>query len=183
MRNRRWLGVLFVCLALVQIGMAASMIIRREATLRNGRQFRFRVTSLGPYTSAQGRYVPIVIESEKLPFVPDGPLQPGRSVRALIEVDGEGFAQLRGKLASRSDACIQADARFVERGFLRLRLPFDRYYVEPELAPRAEEACRRQSAAKAGSAHITVRVSGDFAVLEELYIEGKPVSQFLQSPR
>ena len=185
MKSKRRLLLLMVCLALIQVAVASAMIVRREIALRYGRQFRFRITSYGPYTSAQGRYVPLVIESDNLPYVPGAETRPGRTVYALIEKDGEGFAQLRGRVGTRpaGDSWIQASVRFVDRSNIRLRLPFDRYYVEAELAPRVEAACRRQNTAQARSAQITVRVRGGFAVLEDLYIDGRPVSEFLQTPR
>jgi hypothetical protein len=59
-------------------------------------------------------------------------------------------------------------------------MPFERYYIDEHLAPAAERAYWQHSRRDAQPAYITVRVRGGLAVLEELYIAGKPVREFVQ---
>jgi hypothetical protein len=57
---------------------------------------------------------------------------------------------------------------------------FDRYYTDEHLAPAAERAYWQHSSGETREAYITVRVREGLAVLEELYIAGKPVREFVQ---
>ena len=80
----------------------------------------------------------------------------------------------------------------VYSGEVRLELPFDRYYMEETLAPEAERAywdtIRRQRRREddAGppppQTFVTVRVKDGHAVLEELYIDDRPVREYLKRP-
>ncbi len=51
--------------------------------------------------------------------------------------------------------------------------------MEEELAPEAEQAYQRASIRGQQKAYVTVRVGHGEAVLEELYIEGKPIREYL----
>ncbi len=49
------------------------------------------------------------------------------------------------------------------------------------LAPEAERAYREHSIGASGDAYVTVRVRDGHAVVEQLYIGGKPAAEFLHS--
>jgi hypothetical protein len=69
---------------------------------------------------------------------------------------------------------------FEAASFRGRRMSLDRYYTDEHLAPAAERAYWQHSRRQAHEAHITVRVREGLAVLEELYIAGKPLREFLQ---
>lgn len=173
---------LFFCLALIQIAVPVWMIAHREMTLRNGRQFRFHTAPVDPYDAFRGRYVALGMRDDTAPVVPGLELRRNQKVYAVIEEDDEGFARFSSVTVDRpkDQAYIQARVNRVSGDELELRLPFDRYYMEEKLAPAAEAAYRKHSQREALDAYVTVRVDSGFAVLEELYVGGKPVVEFIQ---
>ena len=174
---------LFTCLAFVQIATPVSMIVRREVTLREGRQWRFRTKPVDPYDAFRGRYVALRIAEDTAPIPKEVKLVRNQKVYTLLKEDEKGFAKITGVSVKRppGDAYLQAKVSYVQGKKVHLRLPFNRYYMEEEKAPAAETAYRKHSQRKSRDAYITVRVKAGFAVVEELYVGGKPILEFIQS--
>jgi hypothetical protein len=63
---------------------------------------------------------------------------------------------------------------------IKVNLPFDRFYMEEEMAPAAESAFRRRSGDESTSTHITVRIRNGFGVIEDLMFDDKPAAQYLK---
>ncbi len=183
MKNIRLL--LFFLLALVQFGVSGSMIVRRELTLRSGRQFRLRVAPVNPYDAFRGRYLQIRLDGDTMPYDRGGEIQPGETVYASLREDSEGFARLQGVSAARpvGDSYFEADVVRVSRDQVRLELPFDRYYVTEDLRLAADPSGRQQNERLVENGYVTVRIRSGYAVLEELYLEGKPAPEYLRTLR
>ena len=183
MRKTYYTLALFFCLALVQIAAPLSTIARRELVLRNGQQFRFRTEPVDPYDAFRGRYVALRFEQAEV-ALPDGVrFKWDQKVFARIEKDDQGFARIAEVTAERprDGAYVVAQVRWRRRNdVIRLDLPFDRYYMDETAAPAAEEAYREQSRQAPRDSYVTVRIRDGIAVLEELYLGGKPISEFLE---
>ena len=180
MRQRVLLS-LFIGVAIVQLLVPGSMIYSREMTLRNGDQVRFRTTPVDPYDPFRGRFVALDLEAATAP-IPEGvKLRRGQRVYAHLGVDEAGFAALTTLSLKRPErvSFIRVRVRSIRGQTAHLRLPFDRYYLEEPVAPEAERAYRRHSRRDTRDAYITVRVRDGQTVLEELYIAGKPLLEFL----
>ena len=183
MKKTPYVLILFSCLALIQIATPVSMIARREMTLRNGRQFRFRTAPVDPYDAFRGRYVALRIENGLVPVAEGVKLVRNQKVYAHIKEDKEGFAKIVSVSIERpeGDAYLQARvSRYARRNKVRLHLPFNRYYMDEKDAPAAETAYRRHSRRGRRDAYIAVRIKSGFAVIEELYVGGKPILEFIQ---
>jgi len=184
--NRRFVLLgLFGILALVQIAVPVSMIIEREMVLRYGRTLKFRTAPVDPFDALRGRYVWLGFESNSVSGPGASGFADGQRVYALVEEDADGFARFTRLSARRpeGDAYVQVRVSYTHQGKTFLDLPFDRYYLEEDLAPAAEEAYRAHRARGSHDAYVTVRVWKGRAVLEELYVGGKPILEFLKQPR
>lgn len=181
MKRRMALG-LFLCLALVQLAVPASMIVRRELTLHYGRQYRFQTAPVDPYDPFRGRYVALNLQASTALPLPDIPLTPGQRVYAILTEDTEGFATIASLSLTPpgSDTYFQTSVNYVSGDRVQIDLPFDRYYTDEHLAPAAEHAYWQHSRRQTHETYITVRIKDGLAVLEELYIAGKPLREFLQ---
>jgi len=181
--KRKWqiLG-LFSCLALVQLAVPVSMIAIREITLHSGRQFKFRTAPLDPYDAFRGRYVALTFDEEEVPIPEEVELRPNQKVCAHIEEDDKGFARIRKVSVGRPKGgdSIRARVRWVGGKGVRVSLPFDRYYMGEKVAPAAEEAYLAHTRRGSQDAYVTVRVRSGFAMLEQLYVGGKPIEEFLR---
>jgi uncharacterized membrane-anchored protein len=175
MKNKLITGLLL--LALVQIYVPLSMIIKRENVLKSGEQFKFRTVPVDPFDAFRGRYVALRIEGDHVTKQGAQDFEKGRSVYAIIEVDDQGFARFDSITLSRpiGKAYIAAKTGYPSGGKVYLELPFDRYYMEEKAAPAAEAAYRQHSQQGKLDAYIVVRVKDGFAVIESLYVGGQRI--------
>ena len=183
MNSRTLRLTLFACAALAQVAVPLGMIGKREAALRDGRVFKFRTAPVDPYDAFRGRYVALQLEGASSLAMPDASAyERGQQLYAVIQEDTGGFARITALKNDRpeGDAFIRTRVQHAWGTNVTLRLPFDRYYLPEGLAPRAESAYRQHSSGTNRAAYVTVRVRGGFAVLESLYIEDKPIMDYLR---
>jgi len=180
MKNMKWLLPVFAVVALVQLAVPAGMIVRREWTLKEGKQFRFHTTPVDPYDAFRGRYVALSLEPNSVAVSTN--FAHRTKVYVTLEEGPDGFARFTGASIGppHDKDYIKAESLYNDRGKLTLRLPFDRFYMEESAAPKAEQAYREHSRRGQQDAYVTVRVRNGFAVLENLYVAGKPIAEFVR---
>jgi len=171
----------FVVIVLAQLAVPGWMIGRRELVLEQGVPYRFRTAPVDPYDPFRGRYVMLNLEAASAPVTEGVNYRSGEKVYALLETDDEGYARVGG--LSR-DCPGPGDYLRVRVGYqqtdrVQLRLPFDRYYAEESVAPGIERAYWKHSRRQERDAYLVVRVRKGIGVIEELYIEGVPVLEFI----
>jgi len=170
--------------ALLQLAVPAHMIVGRERTLREGTAWRFRVAPVDPADAFRGNYLALSFEA-RTAVVPKG-LEVERGDRVVVPLlrDAAGFARLapvRTSPPAHGDWLRLEVAWFTEESGVRsahLELPFDRFYLDEELAPQADAkfaalAPRRDPVQL--PAWALVRVRDGKAVLEDVLIEGRSV--------
>jgi len=180
---KRWTPWLLFLLCVIQFAVPAYMIARREHVLTAGRAFKFKTAPVDPYDAYRGRYVALRFEAATVKGIslPPGVGQ-GARVYALLGEDEKGFARVTGMSRTKPSGVpyIRAVMRYPGGDTTTLELPFERFYMEESKAWRAENAYREHSRRGAADAYALVRVLGSQAVIEELYIEGKPVAEFIR---
>ena len=62
-----------------------------------------------------------------------------------------------------------------------MHFPFDRFWVTEKNAPAAEKAYLENSRRGKQNAYATVRVREGDATIEQLYIEGQPLADYLRA--
>lgn len=185
-RGTQW--ALFGAVVIVQLAVPTGMVVDRVITLRHGEVFRFRCAPVDPYDAFRGRYVSIDLEPDNGPVPAGVALESGRTAYAYLETDPDGFARFAQVLPapSATGPYLRVKVEYVDPRDRRayFRIPVDRYYMREDLAPKAEQAYQeisRRRADEATAAYVTVRVRSGSIVLEELYINGLPIHQYLQS--
>ncbi|HEX7518287.1 MAG TPA: GDYXXLXY domain-containing protein [Chthoniobacterales bacterium] len=175
---KNWRGLLFALVAFAQAAVPASMIWKREATLRHGRVWKFRTEPVDPVDAFRGRYIALNFEAEREEIPKFGNLKRGHSVYVALKENAEGFAEIDQISPSplKGDNMIEAKV-----GWRRLSLPFDKYWVTERDAPAAEAAYRAQSARDKKNAYATVRVFNGDAAIEQLYLDGLPLGEYLRA--
>lgn len=186
-----------IAIALLLVGIALQwavpvhLIQRGQAALDEGAPYRFRTAPVDPVDPFRGRYV-------VLDFVAASVAQPQAAARyahgergyAPIRVGSDGFAVLDPPLPQppASGDYLQVRVTWAGEDELRLQLPFDRYYLDEHLAPEAERRYRDSNRVDADGvddarpAWVQVRVRDGYALIEELYIDGRPVRELLRDP-
>ena len=174
--------IIFIVVALAQISLPASMIWKRQRTLREGRLWKFRTAPTDPVDAMRGRYLTLRFAAETFPQrepVPDH----GDMLYVKLKEDADGFAvvdEISNEPQS-GNSIVRADNYGYSAGQNRIHFPFDSFWVSEADAPAAEEAYVEHSRRDKLDAYVTVRVRGSDAAVEELYVAGQPLRDYLRA--
>lgn len=173
---------LWAALALAQLGVPAWMIIGQERVLREGRQLRLQTRPVDPADLFRGRYVALAFALEQVPRerAEDRLFEPGESAYLELREGADGYAEAAAltKEKPAGELTLPVEVTFVSPPTIGVTLPFNRYYMDENAAPAAEAAYRDRAADL--ETWVTVRLLDGRAVIEELYIGGKAVREFLR---
>jgi hypothetical protein len=172
--------VLFAVVACAQLAVPASMVWTRARTFREGGVWKFQTEPVDPVDAIRGRYIRLSFPAQRVPqtqAVPFGPMY------AVLKEGQSGFAQIDHVSATplTGNNVVKVDANGWYDGMETYRFPFSDFWVSERIAPQADAAyagLRREHR----SAYVTVRVRNGDAAMEELYIDGKPLVEFLRAP-
>lgn len=185
MMGRKLRLALFAVVALVQLAVAGGAIVKSELALRTGEAFRFRIQPVDPVDAFRGRYVAIRFAIDRAPVADDLELRLKKRVFVPIEIDADGFAILgradveppaRGSYLRLQAGGIYPDEEGIR--FVWVSMPFGRYYMDEDLAPKAERAVWGGPRGQR-EAFVSVRVRDGVGVIEDLYVDGVPIHQWL----
>jgi len=177
--------ILFVALAVAQLAVAGRAIFLSEIALRRGEVYRFRLAPVDPVDAFRGRYVALRFAEDRAPIADDAPDFSREKVCVPLVVDDEGFATFGSPtlevaengayLRLRSGVDFHDDEG---QRRLSLALPFRRYYMTEELAKEVDRSLWRRGIRPAW---VTVRVRDGLGVIEDLYVDGLPVREWLST--
>ena len=176
---RLWLALLLL-VAAAQIVVPASIIVDRELTLANGRPFKLRTAPVDPVDAFRGRYVWLAFEIQD--YETSTQYEHGDRLHAVLRENDEGFAEI-ARLSREpvdGDSALWVTVQYPAENRVRLELPFDRFYLDERDAPRAERAVREASFGDSIDASAAVRIRGNSAVLEQLYLGERTVYEYLR---
>lgn len=188
MNKRTILLAAFTVLVLAQWAVPSSMILRREASLRQGKEFKLRVRPLDPYDAFRGRFVRLDFDVVAVAPPGGGPVVPDQKAYALLKADSAGFAMVESVSLAPPDSndylavTLQPEynLRTGNTGKAQIVWPFDRYYMEEAAAPEAERIYRER--ARNSMVYVTVRISRGTGVITGLYLDGQPIEEIVRKP-
>lgn len=178
-------GLLLVLLAVfvAQWAAPASLLLRGARIESEGQRYYFRTAPVDPVDAFRGRYVILNFDVARVPMPQAQTLRRGERVYAPLRVGKDRFAWLGTPQRERPDGPhLEVRVQHYEGQQLWLQLPFDRYYLDEHLAPRAERAvadASRRRDRTPSRAYVAVKVHHGDAVLEELFIDDEPVHRYL----
>lgn len=187
--------LLFIVAALAQLAVPAWMIVQRERVLHDGEVFKFRTAPIDPRDPFRGEYVRLDFAAEQGAW-PDP--MPGQGERngyeeiegfAVLGTDSGGFAVIGPLLPEppREGPYLPVSwLSYGEARISRVRLPFDRFYLEEGdgartermLAPQWDEGVRQEPM----PAYALVRILNGEAVIEDLVVGERSIHEWLKDP-
>jgi uncharacterized membrane-anchored protein len=173
---------IFVLVALAQISLPASMVWKRERTLREGRVWKFRTAPVDPVDAWRGRYLSLRFAAEEFPHAQMDALEPAY---VSLKEDEQGFAivdQIQSQPAAGNNI-IKVDRVYFYDGKGHVVFPFDKLWVNEKNAPAAEAAYAAHSNRKHLDAYVTVRVHDGDAAIEDLYLGEETLRDSLRRPK
>ena len=169
----------FIAVAIFQLAAPLYVAWHGENVLTTGQRFFWTTAPLDPYDPFQGRYIDLQFTPTAGPVLTPEKFTYGQTAYAIIGQDSEGRAVIRG-ISSRPPTItnyVKVKINYVDNGIANVQLPFTRYYLPEEAAPAAESAYRENVGSKAVAA---VRIKDGYAVVEELFIDGQPLADYLR---
>ncbi|WP_109098545.1 GDYXXLXY domain-containing protein [Aquimarina sp. AU58] len=175
--------IVFIVLAVVQIGTPLKMIFDNEDILISGTAYKFKTRPIDPTDPFRGKYITLQFEMDSF-TTSDTTYVYGDKVRVYIENDDEGFAKVvqisREPLDIGGDY-VMAKVTNTYNDEIQFELPFDRFYMEETKAYDAEKAYRDVNRNnKKDDVYAVVYVKDGASVLEDVIIEGIPIQEYVE---
>ena len=177
---KHWRLIVFFLVALAQLAVPASLIFKREQTLRRGTVWKLRTAPVDPVDAFRGRYVALQFEIETETIMPPANASSGQTVFVTFRQSADGIADIDQVSTTRPARDDYIEAKLAGN---KIALPFDKYWVTERDAPAAEAAYRDLSRRDKRSAFVTVRVFRGDSALEQLYLDGQPLGDYLRAPK
>lgn len=172
--------VIFLVVALAQLSVPASVLWRRDQTLKHGRVWKFKTAPVDPVDAVRGRYIALRFDAEDVPQAEQSITT--ASVYAVLKTDENGFAKIDHLSSTRvvGDDVIKVETLGWWREIQHVRFPFNRYWVTEANAPAAEKAYFANSRRGNENAYVTVRVHNGDAGIEDLFIDNQRLTDYLR---
>jgi uncharacterized membrane-anchored protein len=169
------------------------MIWEQEDILQNGKAFRFKTRPIDPTDPFRGKYIVLSFDAEEYPVYKPDQWVTDQTAYAILQEDDSGFAEISTLLQEEptgGEDYIQTKIAYVhdygESPYLRLDLPFNRYYMEESKAYEAEVISRqsfRGGEDNRKPAYAVVRVKDGRATLEDVIVGGLPIKEAVLQAR
>lgn len=175
MRASKWFW--FALLVVAQCVVPAMRIVKFETVLRKGVPYRFRCRPVDPFDAFRGRYVRVFPELGSVVWRGEK-LRRGATVYVALRQGCDGFAEPTEATLTpppSGDYIAGYHLWSATDDTIRVELPFDRYYMPENLALHAEKAYRE--GVSGSNAWLVVRVKDGAGVIENLYVNGRPVAE------
>ncbi len=175
---------LFGLMALVQLSVPGWMIWSQEKIVVQGETFRFRVGPMDPNDPFRGSYLHLDFQDLEWK-TRDSSFQEGEEVFVALKLDAEHFAVIDEVLHDRPKDKPYVTAELTSPWInfsqsVRVRYPFDRYYLNEYMAPDAETAYIESGRDTTLEAFVLVKVLEGNAVIEDLVIGDKSVRELVR---
>jgi len=176
----------FGLLCVVQLGVIGIQIWSYERILKEGDVYYFNVLPLDPYDAFRGRYVTLRFENAQAPIAQGKRSTKYESLGYAILEHQEKFDTvkeitfLKPQIGSFLEVNVRDDYLITTKknpsSMVYFSLPFDRFYMREDMAPKAENLLRVRSGVKVKA---KLRVLNGKGVIEDLMVGEIPLSSYL----
>ncbi|MCK5581313.1 MAG: GDYXXLXY domain-containing protein [Candidatus Omnitrophica bacterium] len=174
--------LVFAILVTAQLAVPSWMIASQEHVLRNGDLYKFKTAPVDPYDIFRGRYVALSTGQRSIKLSNNNiKFDRGQEVFVIIKTDSQGFAHVVDAKTQKpkGNNYIKTTVSYQSYGdTVRFNLPLNRYYMNEEKAPQAEQLYRENSRRNKQDAYVLVRVLNGTALIEGLYVNNKPIESY-----
>lgn len=182
MENKKIRLFAFGAMAIMLLTVPLMMIINSETVLREGRDFRFRTQPIDPYDPFRGKYIVLNFQQTMVEVPEVKEWTNGESIFLQVREDSIGFAQVFAPSKERpigTDDYFEAEVEYALGGdkSIRVKFPFDRYYMEESKAGAAERIYFEMARDRTKEVYALVTVFQGEARLKNVYIDGESIKE------
>ncbi|MEJ2005855.1 MAG: GDYXXLXY domain-containing protein [Cyclobacteriaceae bacterium] len=179
--------ILFGLVAFAQLFVAGKMIFDRQQILNEGSVYKFLMEPVDPNDPFRGKFLILGFESDYVDVMDSvKTFDRGMTCNVLLGTDENGFAQLLeiSEEAPGSEYLqlkVQQVNNIAGNGRrVFFEMPFDRYYINEQNAEAAEKVLREELNDNMDKPYAVVRIRDGRAVLEDLVLGKRSISELLQ---
>ncbi|PLX42188.1 MAG: hypothetical protein C0609_10170 [Deltaproteobacteria bacterium] len=178
---KRLIIISIALFSLIQIGALGKKIFALEDALATGELHLFKAAPIDPYDPFRGRYVALSQENLRMKVEEGKVYGKGESIWVSVVKGEDGYSSFAG-LTFKEDPApkVRARVRYSSGDTLTIDPPFSRFYMNDKRAPQAERAYRKRQRREELGAYIAVRLKDGVGVIEDLYIDGKKIDEYLR---
>ncbi len=162
---------------------APVFLIWQNQSLRNETEsvYRFRIRPIDPWDMMRGRYVRLDFDNWIKVDGTQG-FRRGSTVYVSVESDS-GYAYLASVSTTipEGKAYFETQVRSTYNSEVRVEIPFERYYLNEELAPVAEEKYAELAENESLPFVAEVVIKNGKSLLREVYVGDTPLPEYLRS--
>lgn len=183
----KYIFILFIVVAFVQLAIPAQMIFKQEAVLENGVAYKFKTRPIDPSDPFRGKYITLDFDINSFK-TKDSLWERNEDILVYLATDSLGYAKIdtisRSILPNNSKDYVKAKAYWYSNysKSVSIRFPFDKYYMKETKAYNAELAVRdRQLDSLPNNTHALVYVNEGEAVLEDVIIDDMSIKDYVDA--
>ena len=179
--------IVFAVMVLAQWVAPVTLIRKHEQVLTQGELVRFKCRAPDPFDPLRGRYLVVAVEDAHATMPKPSPFKGGETVYATITVGADGFALFDTIYAAPPAAGLYLKCKLP--GYLydaprvQLDVPIERYYVNEEVAPKADEWLSKARADRTKVTWVEVRLFNGTAVITDIKHDGQSVNDVIRDAR
>jgi len=174
---------LLVATFLLQWFVPLNMIMQQENILKEGTTFKFKTEPIDPNDPFRGKFVVLNYVADRVEVTNGQQWFSGEPVFVRIRENAVGYAEVAGleKVAPVDDSnYVKAEIQSVYGDtptIVRLRYPFERFYMEESKAPKAEAMFRDLWRDSTTTVYGLVVINAGRAALEDVMVDGVSIRE------
>jgi len=197
MNYRKLLLPCFIIMVLVQLYVPAKMIWDKETVVVSGVEYKFKTAPVDPADPFRGKYIRLRYDSEMVVVDTTLDWERGELVYAVLNNDEDGFAKIDTLLKEQPNNgqdYISVEVRYASspavrkrypsrnyKNTIRIKYPFDRFYMEESKAYDAEVSAREARIDTTKLIYALVNVKNGDSVLRDVLIDGIPIQEVVKA--
>lgn len=175
---------ILIAVFILQLSIPLYMIYENETIVKKGTTVKFKIKPIDPYDAFRGRY--LIIETENR-LKTDMILEKGEKIFVTLKTDKKGFTTFDDIYLEKPDSKLYIESNITNYyqttkgeiiGYATFNTGFDRYYINEELAPKAE-AAMRQLANK--NVYLEVRIVKGKVTPLQLYYDNLKIEDYIRN--
>ena len=186
MSNKKIILISFGLLVLLQLWTPAAMIWNREKVLKTGKTFKFRSAPVDPNDPFRGKYIVLSFSENGYENAEKTNWEPGETIYVQLTTDSAGFAKifsLHKVKPGKGIDFVKTTINYINSDNSKtvfIDWPFERFYMEESKAYEAEQVYIKSAADSNSVTYALVKVKNGDAVLENVFINDKPIVSFIK---
>ena len=174
MKNKKITFLIFILIVMAQLYVPLQMIYNQEDIIKSGKEFRFQTIPLDPYDPFRGKHITLFFKEREITVQKNIKWHSGETVFATLTTDKNGFAKISSISKIKPKNSKSYIKSKISLGYINsviiIDFPFNRYYMNEDIAQKAEKIYQEFSIKKKNETYALVAVKNGEAVLKDVRI-------------